>query len=102
MQAEDKSAFAQLHIAVFLFGFTAILGKLISADHFTLVFHRMWLAALGFFFIPGFVKALRETSIKHLMQLLGIGVLVAIHWLTFYGSIKIGPVSYTHLRAHET
>ena len=90
MQAEDKSAFAQLHIAVFLFGFTAILGKLISADHFTLVFHRMWLAALGFFFIPGFVKALRETSIKHLLQLLGIGVLVAIHWLTFYGSIKIG------------
>ena len=90
MQAEDKSAFAQLHIAVFLFGFTAILGKLISADHFTLVFHRMWLAALGFFFMPGFIKALKGTQAKHLLQLLGIGVLVSIHWITFYGSIKIG------------
>lgn len=90
MDKELKTAYVQLHIAVFIFGFTAILGKLISADHFTLVWHRMWLAAFGFILIPGFIKALRGTSVKDLLKLLGIGVLVAVHWLTFYGSIKIG------------
>lgn len=90
MNSEDKNAYLQLHIAVFIFGFTAILGALISADHFTLVWHRMWLAALGFFLIPGFVKTLRNTDRMQLLKLTGIGVMVAIHWLTFYGSIKIG------------
>jgi drug/metabolite transporter (DMT)-like permease len=90
MKPDLKKAYLQLHIAVFIFGFTAILGKLISVDHFTLVWHRMWLAAAGFFFIPSFVSALRQTSRKHLLILAGIGILVAIHWLTFYGSIKIG------------
>ncbi|MCC6817744.1 MAG: DMT family transporter [Bacteroidia bacterium] len=90
MDKDLRNAYVQLHIAVFIFGFTAILGKLISADHFTLVWHRMWLAAFGFFFIPGFIRALKQTSLKYLIQLFGIGVLVAIHWLTFYGSIKIG------------
>ena len=90
MNTEMKKAYWELHIAVFIFGFTAILGKLISADHFTLVWHRMWLAALGFFLIPKFYQSLRATPFKSIVTLLGIGVLVAIHWLTFYGSIKIG------------
>jgi drug/metabolite transporter (DMT)-like permease len=90
MKPELKSAYIQLHIAVFIFGFTAILGKLISADHFTLVWHRMWLAALGFFLIPSFAGLLKQTSRKNILKLAGIGMLVAIHWLTFYGSIKIG------------
>lgn len=90
MDKDLRNAYIQLHIAVFIFGFTAILGKLISADHFTLVWHRMWLAALGFFLIPGFVGALKATAARDLLKLAGIGVLVAIHWLTFYGSIKIG------------
>lgn len=90
MDKELRKAYIQLHIAVFIFGFTAILGKLISADHYTLVWHRMWLAALGFFLIPGFLSALKQTNAKDLLMLTGIGVLVAIHWLTFYGSIKIG------------
>ncbi len=90
MRPELKKAYIQLHIAVFIFGFTAILGKLISTDHFTLVWHRMWLAALGFFLIPKFIASLRATSLRHFVTLAGIGVLVAIHWLTFYGSIKIG------------
>lgn len=90
MNKETKNAFIQLHIAVFIFGFTAILGKLISQDHFTLVWHRMWLAALGFFLIPKFFGNLKATSLKNIGYLLGIGCLVAIHWITFYGSIKIG------------
>ncbi len=90
MQNEIKKAYVQLHLAVFIFGFTAILGKLIEADHFTLVWHRMWLAALGFLFVPGFISSLKKVSFKQLAILAGIGMLVALHWLSFYGSIKIG------------
>lgn len=90
MSPELKKAFINLHLAVFIFGFTAIIGKLISTDHFTLVWHRMWLAGFGFLLLPGFIKRLKLISTRHLFQLMLIGVLVAIHWLTFYGSIKIG------------
>ena len=90
MDKATKNAYWQLHIAVLIFGFTAILGKLISSDHFTLVWHRMWLAALCFFLIPNFYKLLKVISFKNFLMLIGIGCLVAIHWLTFYGSIKIG------------
>jgi drug/metabolite transporter (DMT)-like permease len=90
MNKETKRAFLQLHIAVFIFGFTAILGKLISQDHFTIVWHRMWLAALGFVFLPGFLKTLKTITLKNSIYLFFIGALVAIHWITFYGSIKIG------------
>ncbi len=90
MNQSTKNAFVQLHIAVFIFGFTAILGKLISQDHFTIVWQRMWLAALGFLFFPRFITTLKQTSKKHFIYLLLIGCLVAIHWITFYGSIKIG------------
>lgn len=90
MQNDIKKAYIQLHLAVFIFGFTAILGKLIQADHFTLVWHRMWLAALGFLFVPGFISSLKKVSFKQRAMLAGIGMLVALHWLSFYGSIKIG------------
>ncbi|MFM6983895.1 MAG: DMT family transporter [Chitinophagaceae bacterium] len=90
MQNDIKKAYIQLHLAVFIFGFTAILGKLIQADHFTLVWHRMWLAALGFLFVPGFISSLKKVSFKQMAMLAGIGMLVALHWLSFYGSIKIG------------
>lgn len=90
MQQDVKKAYVQLHLAVFIFGFTAILGKLIEADHFTLVWHRMWLAALGFLLVPGFITSLKQIKARQFLMLLGIGVLVALHWLSFYGSIKIG------------
>lgn len=90
MNPELKKAYLQLHVAVFIFGFTAILGKLISSDHFTLVWHRMWLASAGFLLVPGFLRALSKTPVRELLKLSGIGVMVAIHWITFYGSIKIG------------
>lgn len=90
MQADLKKAYLQLHLAVFIFGFTAIIGKCIEADHFTLVWHRMWIAAVGFLFVPGFISALKTTTLKNIVLLAGIGAIVALHWLTFYGSVKIG------------
>lgn len=90
MDSSTKKAYWHLHIAVLIFGFTAILGKLISCNHFTLVWHRMWLASVCFLFLPNFIRAITNISKKSFLMLLGIGCLVAVHWLTFYGSIKIG------------
>jgi drug/metabolite transporter (DMT)-like permease len=89
-QSSKNKAYIQLHIAVFLFGFTAILGKLISLDEVALVWNRLWIATLGLIFIPGVFKGILSISKKNLLKFIGIGVLVALHWLTFYGSIKIG------------
>ena len=85
-----NKAYIQLHIAVFLFGFTAILGKLISLEETALVWNRLWIATLGLLCIPGVIREIRSISTIDLLRFCGIGVLVALHWLTFYGSIKVG------------
>ncbi len=78
-----------MHIAVFLWGFTAILGKLISYGSVNLVWHRMLLAALIYLLIPATWRALRKMPLRQMGIYAGIGVLVCLHWLTFYGSIKL-------------
>ncbi|MFN5218631.1 MAG: DMT family transporter [Sphingomonadales bacterium] len=83
-------ALTYLHIAVFLWGFTAILGKLISYDSLNLVWHRMLITAAVYFCIPAVWKGVSALSRKDILIFMGIGVIVAMHWLTFYGSIKLG------------
>jgi drug/metabolite transporter (DMT)-like permease len=89
MKPENK-AIGLMHLATFLFGFTAILGKLISLSSLNLVWHRMWIASAIFLFFPSFFKKLRATNKTVRKQFLLIGVLVSFHWLTFYGCIKVG------------
>lgn len=79
-----------MHIAVFLFGFTAILGKLITLKEIALVWNRLWIAVLGLLFIPGVIRGIKNIPPNKRWTFAGIGVLVALHWITFYGSIKIG------------
>ncbi len=83
-------AFIALHVAVFLWGFTAILGKLISYGSITLVWHRMMLTAIIYLLMPPVWKSLKGLSLNTIFIFLGIGLLVCAHWLTFYGSIKLG------------
>ena len=85
-----QKAYIQLHIAVFLFGFTAILGKLITLEQTALVWNRLWIAIVGLLFIPGALSGIRKIKRINILRFSGIGVIVALHWLTFYGSIKIG------------
>ena len=88
-----KKAFIQLHIAVFLAGFTAILGKLITLNEGILVWYRMLITAITLFAILYFRKELEKLSIKNAAKLFGVGAIVALHWVTFYGSIKYSNVS---------
>lgn len=75
---------------MFLFGFTAILGKLITLEQTALVWNRLWIAVLGLIFIPGVARGIRKITRANLLKFSGIGVVVSLHWLTFYGSIKVG------------
>ncbi len=88
-----KKAFLQLHVAVFLAGFTAILGKLITLHEGMLVWYRMLITAVTLLAILYFRKELQRVSLKNSFKLFGVGGIVALHWLTFYGSIKYSNVS---------
>lgn len=78
----------QIHIAVFLWGFTAILGKLISLETPQLVALRMTIAAVGYFLLPRTKSSVLALSFRKISYLLLIGVIICIHWLCFYQSIK--------------
>lgn len=92
MKPENK-AYLGLHLAIFLWGFTAILGKLITFDEMLLVWHRLWITCLSFLFIPGLLKSLRQVPRKRALTFAGIGIVVALHWVAFYGSIKYSNAS---------
>lgn len=79
-----------LHSAVFLWGLTAILGKLISYGSLELVWHRVLIAGPAYLLVPGTVSQLRACTWKAIFKLSGIGCLLAGYWLIFYGSIKLG------------
>lgn len=90
MSAAVRPALIKLHIAVLLWGFTAVLGKLISYGSLNLVWHRMLLTAAVYLFVPGALRGLNAMTNRERLRFAGIGCIIALHWLTFYGSIKIG------------
>ena len=88
-----KKAFLQLHASVFLAGFTGILGLLIDLNEGLLVWYRLLLASVAMWILFSITGKLQKISLKDIIKLTGIGFLAAIHWVTFYGSIKYANVS---------
>lgn len=86
-------AWLQIHFCVVLWGFTAVLGKLITLGALPLVWWRMVLVAAALLIVPSFWKGLRRIPARLAWIYAGIGVVVALHWLTFYGSIKLSNAS---------
>jgi len=86
-------ALLQIHFCVFLWGFTAILGKAITLPALPLVWWRMLLVTAALMLIRKFWIGLRKLSWRVIAIYLGIGIIVAIHWLSFYGSIKLSNAS---------
>lgn len=91
--AESRRAFLQIHACVLLWGFTAILGKLITLPALPLVFWRMLLVTAALACVPRVWRGLRAMPARLRWSYAGIGVLVSLHWLTFYGSIKLANAS---------
>jgi len=88
-----RRALLQIHFCVVLWGFTAILGKLISLPALPLVWWRMLLVVAAIALWPPVWRALRATGGRTLLLFSGAGVVVALHWLTFYGAIKLANAS---------
>lgn len=83
----------QLHVAVFLAGFTAILGKLIGLNEGLLVWYRLLITVVSLFIILYFRKELQRLSLKEGFRIFGVGAIVALHWVSFYGSVKYSTVA---------
>jgi len=88
-----KKAFLQLHFAVFLAGFTGVLGRLITLNEGWLVWYRLLISSATMWIIFSLSKKLQRVSTNDILKLSGIGFLSALHWVSFYGSIKYANVS---------
>ncbi len=90
---KTKQAYFELHIAVALFGLTAILGDLISLSATVLVWWRVLITSMSLFVLIRFGKTLKGLPKSLILKFMGIGVLIALHWITFFGSIKFSNAS---------
>lgn len=88
-----KKAFIELHLSVFLAGFTGILGKLITLNEGMLVWYRMLITAVTMYFLFRWQGKLKKLPLRDVMRIGGVGCIVALHWIFFYGSIKYANVS---------
>lgn len=89
----STKAFVQLHTAVFLAGFTGVLGRLIELNEGLLVWYRMLLSAFLLFIILLVSKKKTGIEKKYLIRCVAVGAVIALHWVFFYGSIKYANVS---------
>ena len=92
MQAVNRARL-QIHFCVVLWGFTAILGKLITLPALPLVWWRMLLVSAALLLVPRVWRGLRAMPARLRWAYAGIGVLVSLHWLTFYAAIKLSNAS---------
>ena len=84
-----------LHFIVFIWGFTAILGALISIDAVPLVWYRVLLASAALYLVLRIRKVRLNENWADLLKLAIGGLIVALHWVTFFHAIKISTVSTT-------
>ena len=85
--------YIQLHFIVFLWGFTAILGLLISIPSVELVFWRTLLAAIGLGLLLLFRKRNFRLGYKEILKIMATGVLISSHWILFFASARVSTAS---------
>lgn len=88
-----KKSYLILHIAVLLAGFTGIFAKLISLNEFPLVWFRILFSTIILFFVLKLFNVVRLASTKETFKIARVGLLITIHWLFFYASIKYSNIS---------
>lgn len=95
MPNDDLKSYLHLHLIVFIWGFTAILGALISLDALPLVWFRMLFAVLFIAVYIRYKKLPVQISKKTLIRFLMAGFIIALHWFTFFKAIKVSNISVT-------
>lgn len=88
-----KKALFKLHLSILLAGFTGLFGKWIDLNEGLLVWYRMLFASLFLFLLLGWNGRLRHMGLRETLRLATPGLLLAFHWVFFYGSIKASNVS---------
>ena len=95
MQNDNLKSYLNLHLIVFIWGFTAILGALITIKADALVWYRMFLAGI---FIAVFLVVKKKSfkvSLKSFLKFVFVGLLIALHWILFFQAIHVSNVSIT-------
>lgn len=95
MHNEHLKSYLHYHFIVFIWGFTAILGALISIDALPLVWYRMLLASVFILFWVLWKKKKLRLTRKRLALLFTAGTVIALHWLAFFAAIKVSNISIT-------
>ena len=88
-----KKALLQMHLAVFLWGFTGVLVRAISLDSVWLVWYRLFITTISLWVLFFFIKKISKISLKAVSTIGSIGFVLALHWVFFYGSIKYSNVT---------
>ena len=90
---EPLRSYLALHFSIILFGFTAILGAVISLSALPLLWWRILLTVISLGFFAKLTFIFKQVSTKNILFICGTGGIVGLHWLTFYGSIKASNAS---------
>lgn len=95
MRNDNIKSYLNLHLIVFIWGFTAVLGALITIHADALVWYRMLIAAVFLFLFILFKKESFRIPIKEFFKLIFVGLLIAVHWIFFFEAIHVSNVSIT-------
>ncbi|MHA6279925.1 DMT family transporter [Salinimicrobium sp. CAU 1759] len=95
MLSDKVKSYLHFHLIVFIWGFTAVLGALITLDAVPLVWYRMLLASVFILLWIKWKKKKLRLAPKRVLVMIIAGVVIALHWLTFFGAIKVSNVSIT-------
>jgi drug/metabolite transporter (DMT)-like permease len=95
MQNDKLLNYFHLHFIVFIWGFTAVLGDLITIEAVPLVWHRMLLGSLFVLIYIIYNKGVLKVSLRSLIKFAFVGLLIALHWLAFFSAVKVSNVSIT-------
>lgn len=88
-----KTAFIYLHISILLAGFTGVFGRLITLNEALLVWYRVMFASVFFLLYFAVKKIHFRLPLKDILRIAWVGLLLAVHWVLFYASIKNSNVS---------
>jgi drug/metabolite transporter (DMT)-like permease len=88
-----RQAYLFLHISILLWGFTGIFARAINLSEGVLVWYRMLLTSICWLLIGCFSNRVKRLNLRDTFRVSLVGLLVAVHWLFFYGSIKYSNIS---------
>ena len=95
MQKNNLKHFIHLHFLVFIAGFTAVLGELITNSSVSIVWHRMLIASILTIFFILLKKKSLKINLKQLVKYSFLGLIIALHWITFFEGIEQSNISVT-------